>query len=69
MIDTSDFDALGGTWSFATAREPAEFPAVEVEGGPGVEHAGGSSRTLCGIRGRYLKLFLHHWQRARRSGR
>ncbi|MFI9323226.1 hypothetical protein ACIGXI_26080 [Kitasatospora aureofaciens] len=62
MIDTPGFDALGGTWSFATAREPAEFPAVEVEGVPGVEHAGGAGRTLCGIRGRYLKLFLHHFQ-------
>ncbi|MFJ8628441.1 hypothetical protein ACIRD3_37160 [Kitasatospora sp. NPDC093550] len=29
---------------------------------PGVEHAGGAGRTLCGIRGRYLKLFLHHFQ-------
>ncbi len=29
---------------------------------PGIEHAGGSGRTLCGIRGRYLKLFLHHFQ-------
>ncbi|MFE4977702.1 hypothetical protein ACFRAR_37050 [Kitasatospora sp. NPDC056651] len=62
MVDTPDFDASGGTWSFATAREPAEFPAVEVEGVPGVEHAGGAGRTLCGIRGRYLKLFLHHFQ-------
>ncbi|AUY53770.1 hypothetical protein C2142_38670 [Streptomyces sp. CB01881] len=52
----------GGAWSFATAREPAGFPAVEVEGVPGVEHAGGGSRTLCGIRGRYLKLFLHHFR-------
>ncbi|MFH9355607.1 hypothetical protein [Kitasatospora sp. NPDC017646] len=62
MIATPDTDAPGGTWSFATAREPAEFPAVEVEGVPGVEHAGGSGRTLCGIRGRYLTLFLHHFQ-------
>ena len=62
MIDTPDIDASGGTWSFATAREPTEFPAVEVEGVPGVEHAGGRGRTLCGIRGRYLKLFLHHFQ-------
>ncbi|MER7672286.1 hypothetical protein ABTY61_28030 [Kitasatospora sp. NPDC096128] len=62
MIATPDFDASGGTWSFATAREPAEFPAVEVEGVPGVEHAGGSGRTLCGIRGRYLKLFLHDFR-------
>lgn len=29
---------------------------------PGVEHAGDMGRTLCGIRGRYLKLFLHHFQ-------
>lgn len=62
MIDKPDIDASGGTWSFATAREPAEFPAVEVEGVPGVEHAGGAGRTLCGIRGRYLKIFLHHFQ-------
>ncbi|MFG2911187.1 hypothetical protein ACGF13_39840 [Kitasatospora sp. NPDC048286] len=62
MIDTPDIDASGGAWSFVTAREPAEFPAVEVEGVPGVEHAGGMGRTLCGIRGRYLKLFLHHFQ-------
>ncbi|MFD8755968.1 hypothetical protein ACFV0O_34085 [Kitasatospora sp. NPDC059577] len=59
MIDTPDVGPSGATWSFATAREPAEFPAVEVEGVPGVEHAGGLGRTLCGIRGRYLKLFLH----------
>ncbi|TWF73387.1 hypothetical protein FHX73_16538 [Kitasatospora viridis] len=29
---------------------------------PGVEHAGGAGRTLCGTRGRYLRLFLHHFQ-------
>lgn len=29
---------------------------------PGVEHAGGLGRTLCGIRGRYLTLFLHHFR-------
>lgn len=29
---------------------------------PGVEHAGGIGRTLCGIRGRYLTFFLHHFQ-------
>ncbi|MFF2147522.1 hypothetical protein [Kitasatospora sp. NPDC058190] len=62
MIDTPDSGTSGETWSFATAREPAEFPAVEVEGVPGVEHAGGRGRTLCGIRSRYLKLFLHHFQ-------
>ncbi|MFF3108642.1 hypothetical protein ACFVSN_05605 [Kitasatospora sp. NPDC057904] len=62
MIDTPGTGDQGGTWSFATAREPAEFPAVEVQGVPGVEHAGGAGRTLCGIRGRYLKLFLHHFQ-------
>ncbi|MFJ9447129.1 hypothetical protein ACIRRH_35565 [Kitasatospora sp. NPDC101235] len=62
MIDSPDIDASGVTWSFATAREPAEFPAVEVEGVPGVEHAGDNGRTLCGIRGRYLRHFLHHFQ-------
>ncbi|MBP0451095.1 hypothetical protein J5Y04_16315 [Kitasatospora sp. RG8] len=62
MTDTPDTGAPGGAWSFATAREPAGFPAAEVEGVPGVEHAGDRNRTLCGIRGRYLKLFLHHFQ-------
>ncbi|MEU4119042.1 hypothetical protein AB0F71_31675 [Kitasatospora sp. NPDC028055] len=48
MIDTPDFDASGGTWSFATAREPAEFPAAEVEGAPGVEHAGAAAVPCAG---------------------
>ncbi|MGW4892936.1 hypothetical protein ACWEQL_11855 [Kitasatospora sp. NPDC004240] len=59
MADTPDTDAPVRTWSFATAREPAEFPAVEVHGVPGVQHAGGTGRTLCGIRGRYLTWYLH----------
>ncbi|MFJ8625051.1 hypothetical protein ACIRD3_19700 [Kitasatospora sp. NPDC093550] len=62
MVGTADIEDSGGTWSFVAAREPAEFAAVEVEGVPGVEHAGGNGRTLCGIRGRYLKHFLHHFQ-------
>ncbi|MER6397915.1 hypothetical protein ABT263_17935 [Kitasatospora sp. NPDC001603] len=62
MIDTADSAASGGTWSFATAREPAEFPAAGVEGVPGVEHAADGRRTLCGIRGRYLTFFLRHFQ-------
>ncbi|WP_344326673.1 hypothetical protein [Kitasatospora putterlickiae] len=62
MTGTPDTDVQGGTWSFATAREPAEFPAAGVEGAPGVEHAGGNGRTLCGIRGRYLTVFLHRFQ-------
>jgi hypothetical protein len=61
VIDNPDADARAGTWSFATARRPAEFPAVGVEGVPGVEHAGDTGRTLCGIRGRYLRPFLHHF--------
>ncbi|MEU8924312.1 hypothetical protein AB0D10_25795 [Kitasatospora sp. NPDC048545] len=59
MIDAPDFGSSDGTWSFATAREPAEFPAAQVMGVPGVQHAGGTGSTLCGIRGRYLQLFLH----------
>ncbi|MFI9329300.1 hypothetical protein ACIGZJ_17360 [Kitasatospora sp. NPDC052868] len=62
MIDIPGMDASGGTWSFAAARERAEFPAAGVAGVPGVEHAGDGSRALCGIRGRYLTFFLHHFQ-------
>lgn len=64
MIDTPDIDAEGGSWSFATAREPAEFPAVGLKGVPGVLHAGelgrGTGRTLCGLR--YFRVFLCHFQ-------
>ncbi|OKI00566.1 hypothetical protein AMK13_33395 [Streptomyces sp. CB02056] len=59
MIDTPDSGASGPTWSFAGACEPADYPAVGVLGVPGVQHAGGTGRTLCGIRGRYLRRFLN----------
>lgn len=62
MIDSPATEAPGGAWSFAAAREPAEFPAAGVHGVPGVWHAGDRGRTLCGIRGRYLSFFLHHFQ-------
>ncbi|MFD4399656.1 hypothetical protein [Kitasatospora sp. NPDC058478] len=42
----------GPLWSRRTVRVLAEFPAVGVEGVPGVGHAGDRGRTLCGIRGR-----------------
>ncbi|MET8542577.1 hypothetical protein ABZW03_18255 [Kitasatospora sp. NPDC004799] len=62
MTDSPDTDTPGGAWSFATAREPAAFPAAGVLGVPGVQHAAETGdargRTLCGIRGRYLQYFL-----------
>ncbi|MFD4530505.1 hypothetical protein ACFWNL_27375 [Kitasatospora sp. NPDC058397] len=62
MINSPDTEAPGGAWSFAAAREPAEFPLVGVNGVPGVGHAGDGRRTLCGIRGQYLTFFLHHFR-------
>ncbi|WP_395298417.1 hypothetical protein ACF9IK_36930 [Kitasatospora hibisci] len=55
-------DKPGDTWSFVAAREPAVFPAAEVHGVPGVQHAADAGRTLCGIRGRYLTFYLHHFE-------
>ncbi|MFD0412166.1 hypothetical protein [Kitasatospora sp. NPDC127116] len=64
MTDSPDTGAPDGTRPFATAREPAEFPAVGVQGVPGVLHAGdlsrGRPRTLCGLR--CFKVFLCHFE-------
>ncbi|GAA3433927.1 hypothetical protein [Kutzneria kofuensis] len=46
------------TWSFETAREPAEFAAA-IDRRTGVEHAAGRDRTLCGIDMTRLDIYRH----------
>lgn len=49
----------GKGWSFASAREPARFPAAENRGSPQAEHAFRSPATLCGIPEQQVNLYRH----------
>jgi hypothetical protein len=47
-------------WSFAGAREPAEFGAVRSA--DGVEHAGRGDGTLCGVPSKRVVPYRHHFR-------